>query len=59
LKLDIALLGDRRLLDGDHLPLHVGKFGGCLLIASYEERGRAASIALKKNLMVSARFPPI
>jgi hypothetical protein len=29
---------DRSLLDGDHLPLHLGQFGGCLLVAADEER---------------------
>jgi hypothetical protein len=40
LELNIAFLGDRSLLDCDHLSLHVGKFGSSLLVATNEERGR-------------------
>jgi hypothetical protein len=38
LKLNIALLGDRGLLDGDHLPLHLRQLRRRLFIAADEER---------------------
>jgi hypothetical protein len=37
LKLDVALLGDRSLLDSDHLPLHLGQLSGRLLVTADEE----------------------
>ena len=37
LKLDVAFLCDRRLLDGDHLPLHLGELSCGLLIAADKE----------------------
>jgi len=40
LKLNVALLCDRRLLDGNHLPLHLGQLGCGLLVAANEERRR-------------------
>jgi hypothetical protein len=41
LKLNIALLGDRRLFDRNHLALHLGQFGCILFVASHEEGRRA------------------
>jgi hypothetical protein len=40
LELDVALFGNRRLFDRDHLPLHLSKFGCGLLIPPDKERGR-------------------
>ncbi|WP_456673215.1 hypothetical protein [Bradyrhizobium sp. RDM12] len=37
LELDVALLGDRGLLNGDHLPLHLSELGGGLLVATDKE----------------------
>ena len=37
LKLNVAFLGNRRLLGRDHLALHLSELGGCLLIAADEE----------------------
>jgi hypothetical protein len=39
LKLDVALLGDRSLLDRYHLAFHICQFGCGLLVAANEERG--------------------
>jgi hypothetical protein len=40
LKLNPALFLDRSLFDRDHLSLHLGKLGGCLLVAADEEGRR-------------------
>jgi len=40
LELDAAFLCDRRLLNGNHLSLHLRQLGGGLLVAAYEERRR-------------------
>ena len=40
LKLNVALLRNRGLLDRDHLALHLGKLGRRLLVAADEERRR-------------------
>ena len=37
LKLNVALLGDRGLLNGNHLPLHLGQLGRRLLVSSDEK----------------------
>jgi hypothetical protein len=42
LKLNAALLLDRRLLDRDHLPLHLRQLGCRLIVANDKERGRFA-----------------
>jgi len=39
LKLDSALLGDRSLLDRNHLPFELTKFGRSRPIATNEKRG--------------------
>ena len=40
LELDAAFLCDRRLLNGNHLSLHLRQLGRGLLVAAYEERRR-------------------
>jgi hypothetical protein len=40
LEFDPAVLLDRRLLNGDHMPLHLGKFSGRLFVPANEERRR-------------------
>jgi hypothetical protein len=40
LELNIALLYDGSLLDGDHLSLHLRQLGGCLVVADNEEDRR-------------------
>jgi len=40
LELDAAFLCDRGLLNGNHLPLHLGQFGRGLLVAADQERRR-------------------
>jgi hypothetical protein len=34
---DTAILLDRSLFDGDHLPLHLSEFSGCLLIPTNQK----------------------
>ncbi len=40
LKLDVTLLGNRGLLDGNHLALHVGQLGCCLFVTTDKKRRR-------------------
>jgi hypothetical protein len=40
LEFDVALFGDRRLLDGNHLALHLGELGRGLLVTTDEKGGR-------------------
>jgi len=38
--LNVAFLGNRGLLDGDHLPFHLRKLGRRLLVTANEKRCR-------------------
>jgi hypothetical protein len=40
LKLNVTLLGDRRLFNRDHLSLHLGEFGRRLPVAAHKACGR-------------------
>ena len=59
LELNVAFLGNRRLLDGDHLALHLPELRGCLLVATDKEGrwpedhdGRGGRVAILSPLTV-------
>jgi hypothetical protein len=60
LELNVTLLGDRRLFDGNHLPLHLCELGRRLLIAADKEcrrpedddRGRGSNAVIGALLIL-------